>query len=367
MPDLSIVVTFHERFELLRLCLEQLEATVPKDAELIVVLSNADGREVNVAVPSQRARCIRIQDDTGYAAAANAGARAASGDLLVFVDYDLIVQDGWLENLLATHLQSPAIGATGCQIIDPHTGRLLDFGVGFTNYNAPHPHMDRPLGSSVVSQSRQVQAFCTAGCVIHRDLFQRVGGFNEQLASLYTDLDFCLRLKDYDRQCWVAAGAVAYHFGGDLSYLDRRHRASHFKADVKAKFAAENRDRINIDMPQFYLESWRHVGRVRPGTEYVACVVMSVVDPGWYVDVMKAFVTIADTITIEARERDASVVPLYPSLGYDLMTQRSPLLYLVDRFVSVQDNVAWWRRRDHTNDLVADRNGNIVKIRDLVG
>src|SRR5580693_2477309 len=209
---LTIVVTYHRRASLLRLCLESLHETVSQDVEIIVVMNNANEHEISDDFRSANVRFIRVMETLGYAGAANLGAAAARGDHIVFVDYDIVFTKGWLAALLATHLSSATIGATGCCIVDPHSGRVLDFGIGFTRFNSPHPHMDHRVGSPLVSRSRPVQALCTAAFVITKELFIEVGGFDPVFASLYTDIDLCLRLKAIGRECWVSASAIVYHF-----------------------------------------------------------------------------------------------------------------------------------------------------------
>jgi len=309
-----------------------------------------------------------VMETLGYAGAANLGAAAARGDHIVFVDYDIVFTKGWLAALLATHLSSATIGATGCCIVDPHSGRVLDFGIGFTRFNSPHPHMDHRVGSPLVSRSRPVQALCTAAFVITKELFIEVGGFDPVFASLYTDIDLCLRLKAIGRECWVSASAIVYHFGGDTSLLDRSHRAHFLKADVKAWFRATHVNGIAIDMDRYYEESWdvARLNGLSVAEEYVACCLINVADPEWYVDVMKRHVRIVDVTRLPTGTRDAAAEPLYVALGYDFLKLRAPIIYFVDRFISVVDNALWWERRADLRDFVVDRHGNVASLSDVM-
>jgi GT2 family glycosyltransferase len=170
----SVIVTFHQNGALLRLCLERLERAMPASAELIVVMNNADVRELAVPLPG-RARVLEVPCNLGYAAAANLGAREARGRRLTFVDHDIVVAPGWFEALAELHESIAGPTLTGCKICDPQTLRVLDFGIGFTPFNAPHPHMDQPQHSALVAQNRQVQALCTAVCMIDRSTFEDLG------------------------------------------------------------------------------------------------------------------------------------------------------------------------------------------------
>ena len=363
-----MVVTFHSGLSLLRLCLESLLRTTGPETEIVVVMNNADEREVSAPLDYERVRSLRIKANLGYAAAANAGARAATGRFVIFSDHDLVFEDGWIQAVRSLHRRSPQIGAVSARVANPHTFRVLDFGIGFTPLNSPHPHMDQRLDSPLVRQSRRVQAMCCGGLTMERTLFEEIGGFDENLGNFYTDIDLCLRLKERGYECWCAAEALCYHFGGDFSFIDRPYKMSAIKADVKGLFRAKNAARLEVDMGRYYRESWAQItssSRSKCDETYVACSLMNVGDPQWYFDALREHVRLSDTAVLPTGNRDAGMEALYETLGYDFLKLRAPIAYFVDRFVSLRDNQLWWQQRADRRDLVVDRNGNIVRARDL--
>jgi len=203
--------------------------------------------------------------------------------------------------------------------------------------------------------------------MIERHLFEQIGGFDPDLDNFYTDIDLCLRLKDADRECWSAADAVAYHFGGDFSQIDRSYKASFLKADLKAWFRAKNHHRITIDMDHYYNQSWRYFRSTgpEPAENYVACCLMNVADLQWYLDVMRQYLRLTDVAKLPSGRRDSGTEGLYEMLGYDFLTIRAPIAYFVDRFVSLANNQLWWRQRADVRDIIIDRHGNILRVADL--
>ena len=363
----SVIVLFHQGENFLRFCIESLLKTTGVDVEIIILMNNADERQMDVRFDSERVRIVKIAESLGHARAANAGAQAANGDYLIFADHDLVFTPGWFEALRATHFRSPVIGATSCRVLNPHTLRVLDFGIGFTRLNSPHPHLDQPRNSPLAEKDREVQAACTGGLLIERRLFEHMGGFDADLGNFYTDIDLCLRLKDENRQCWVAAGAEIYHFGGDFSQVSRRYKASFLKSDVKAWFRAKNDSRIAVDMERYYEQSWAQFQTHPMGIadEYVVCSLMNVVDPHWYIDLMRERIRLVDPAILPTGNRDSGEESLYENLGYDFMTLRVPIAYFVDRFVCLGNNGLWWENRADRRDIVVDRNGNIMHVADL--
>src|SRR5205085_7357383 len=145
---------------------------------------------------------------------------------------------------------TPYIALASSRLIDPSSGRVLDFGIAFTRYNAPHPQRDIRADDPSVGTARKVQAACSANMIIDADLFAQVGMFDEDLYNGYMDLDLCLRLNELGLDCWAISQSTVFHRGDSA----QTHRAAYW-ADVKAAFAAKNARRIQQDMPRYIHEA----------------------------------------------------------------------------------------------------------------
>ncbi|MEM8963894.1 MAG: glycosyltransferase family A protein, partial [Acidobacteriota bacterium] len=77
-------------------CALSLERLDPPPAELILVL---DGRDLNVSVPG--ATVLRLDQQGGPARARNAGAKVATGDVLLFIDSDIEVPPDTIARIAA--------------------------------------------------------------------------------------------------------------------------------------------------------------------------------------------------------------------------------------------------------------------------
>jgi glycosyltransferase involved in cell wall biosynthesis/tetratricopeptide (TPR) repeat protein len=170
--------------------LDALGDTPPAhDCEVVVVQSEHDPE------PVAGATSVLVPDDARLAARWNAGARSASGELLVFASVDVEPQPGWLDALIQAHRSRPDTGAVGSKIIAAdgtieHAGLVL--GVDRIPYRlyqglaATTPEVNRP---------RIMPAVVAQGMATARARFVEVGGFDEALGEDLTDADFCLRLR----------------------------------------------------------------------------------------------------------------------------------------------------------------------------
>lgn len=362
IPQYSIIVPFHSNERLLRLCLRTLRATVPPDVEKIVVLNNHRAEQLPSDLGASDLRVVRHEESLGYSRAVNIGAGLARGRTLVFCDADTFYAGEWFSGLTHFHRSTPNVGLASSRLLDPRTGRVLDYGVAFTKYNAPHPQRDVRADAPPVARPRLVQAACSANMIIDADLFSRVGMFDENLHNAYMDLDLCLRLKESGRDCWVVSQSTAFH-RGDSAHT---HRAAYW-ADVKATFAAKNAGRIRQDMHRYFEESlaaFRLTHEFAAG--YLLIDLSSVIDRSWHYDVLREHIKLLSIYDYYPGARDLANIPLIDHLGINVLESRTAILYLADRFVSLQPNRMWLDMRCRKDDLVVDRNANVALLAEVV-
>lgn len=136
----------------------------------LIVVDDGSADETAAVAEAHGARVLRRGDSPGNPAAArNLGARAATGDPIVFLDADCTPAGGWLEALLAAH-------AGGAEI----AGGSLDMPPGLDSsarcdYYASCYHLHPRRGEERVPSSSP------ANLSVRRALFTRTGGFTETL------------------------------------------------------------------------------------------------------------------------------------------------------------------------------------------
>lgn len=361
-PLYSIIIPFHSGEGLLQLCLQTILKSVPADVEKIVVINNHREEEIPRKINSTQLRVIRYQRSLGYSCAINAGADAARGQTLVFCDADTFYSGDWFSSLTGFHKRTKNIGLASSRLLDPRTARVLDFGVGFTKYNAPHPCRDVRPDHPFVRKPRVVQAASSASMVIDAKLFAEIGAFDEDLHNAYSDLDLCLRLNETGRQCWVVSESTVFHRGDSAA----THRDSYW-ADVKALFASKNAHRLQHDMQQYFDQSLQHHQHSKGfAPKYLLVDLSSVVDRGWHHDLLSEYVGLVSIYDYSPGLRDLATISLIDHVGLNVLESRTALLYFVDRFISLQENRMWFDMRVRKDDLVVDRNANVALLAEVV-
>ena len=189
--------------------LASLRAADPAPAEILLVGLDGEAPAGTVAVPAPPGPFNRPRT-------ANAGARAASGEHLLFLEADAELVDPDTIAQLLLHAALPGVGAVGPMLVRPD--RLVEaagVAIGLAEPALPldpgiPADSDGYYGS--LPCSHEVAALAAACLLVGRADFEAAGGFNENYASEYDDYDLCRRLaRDGLRAVYAARPQVVSH------------------------------------------------------------------------------------------------------------------------------------------------------------
>jgi GT2 family glycosyltransferase len=210
----SIVIPVRDRAALTAKCLDTLLSSPAETAEIeIVVVDDAstDATPDTLAAYADQVEIVRHERNTGFGAACNDGATAASGEWLLFLNNDTIPQPGWLDSLLAYAGARERLGVVGAKLLFPND-TVQHAGVVFSRRAHPlHIYAGFPGDHPAVNVSRQFQAVTAACALIRRELFLDSGAFDPTFVNSYEDIDLCLRLRRLGYEIHYCHESVLYH------------------------------------------------------------------------------------------------------------------------------------------------------------
>ena len=243
-PRVSIVIPSKDRPDLIGPCLDSiLEVTRYPDVEVIVVDTGTTDPRATEILRSRPVRVVPFAKPFNFSAASNAGAAAATGEMLVFLNNDTtVITPDWLDQLVF-HLEQEDVGAVGPLLLYPdgsvqHAGVVLG-ARGTADHVMRRFPADADGYAGSLSSPREVSAVTGACLAIRRDVLARIGGWNELYATHYQDVDLCLRLKRAGLRCLFTPHARLTHHespsrGARYDYLDRLLLIDTWKADIAA-------------------------------------------------------------------------------------------------------------------------------------
>ena len=199
-PLFSVVVPVYGRHELLAECLAGIAGSPHPPLEVVVVDDKPDD-----PVPPQAdgVRVVRNQSTLGFAGACNAGARAAAGEWVVFLNSDTVPRGDWLVSMLDTGKRMMA-GIVGARMLYPRSWKTQHAGMFPDGRLYKHKRKNLPKDHPEVSRDAHLHAVSGACMMVSRRAWGLLGGFDESFGRGYfEDVDLCLR--------WLGMGGrVAY-------------------------------------------------------------------------------------------------------------------------------------------------------------
>lgn len=202
-PRVSVVICTKDNGFLLEQLVERLWSSNARDLVDIVVVANRTENPYALQIhqtldASGRIKLIQYDYGFNFSAQCNLGAAAAGGEVLLFLNDDIVpVNADWLAELIAP-LERPEIGVVGPLLLYPdqtvqHAGMFLGFNdiAGHALRGAQLPDGDYCFTATA---PRQVMAVTGAVLVMRRKDFESLNGFDQNLFALHIqDVDLCLR------------------------------------------------------------------------------------------------------------------------------------------------------------------------------
>jgi GT2 family glycosyltransferase/glycosyltransferase involved in cell wall biosynthesis len=229
--DVSIIIPVFNQLEYTHACLASLQVVEEQTRFEVIVVDDCstDGtQEVVTQIPG--VVYLRNDSNSGFIASCNAGAKAARGKYLVFLNNDTLVKPGWLTALLDTFKEERRAGIVGSKLLYPD-GRLQEAG-GIIWQDASgwnYGKFDDP-GKPEYNYLRDVDYCSAAALMVPKALFESVGGFDSRYAPGYyedTDLAFKVRQAGY-RVLYQPLSEVIHHEGAtggtDISTGAKKHQ-----------------------------------------------------------------------------------------------------------------------------------------------
>ncbi|RJS78263.1 glycosyltransferase family 2 protein [Candidatus Bathyarchaeota archaeon] len=207
----SIIIATYNRFADLKDCLSSIFNLKDKVHEVIVVDSNSSDKTpmLKEYFPIKYISII----ERNRQRARNIGLSVACGDIVAFLDDDVIVHNSWLRRLLEPYLNE-SVGGVGGRVI-PYgqnrrfyvkistgvVGKVSKSGLVIGNF-------DLPLRNPI-----EVDSFIGCNMSFRRDLLLKVGGFDENFGGTgyRDDTDLCLRVKSLGYKLIFHPGAIVWH------------------------------------------------------------------------------------------------------------------------------------------------------------
>ena len=216
-PSATIVIPTYENFLLTVECLLSLSRHDSSETYEVLVVDDASPSRQDLLfklVPGLRV--TRTPENLGFIGASHWGVKHAQGHLVVLLNNDTRVLDGWLDALVKEFLYDTEekIGLVGSLLINPQTNKVSDGGAvvfsnGLTTSYGDGFELDDPR----VRYRRQVDYVAGASmCFRKQDFNELLDELPDELINgYYDDVDLAFRFRKKGKQVVFQPRSQAFH------------------------------------------------------------------------------------------------------------------------------------------------------------
>ena len=221
-------------------CLHALSRHTSEANRMRVILADDDPTRPLAALLDdvKGLEVVANEHTLGFLRSCNATARLASGEYIVLLNNDTVVQADWLDALVSVADRDASVAIVGAKLIRSD-GRLQEAGVTMfrDGWGDPYGRGDDP-GLSRYSFVREVDAVSGACLLIRRSAWQAVEGFDDSYApAFFEEYDLAFALADRGWKVMYQPAARVVHTSN-------------------ASYGPEARDRQSIVNHHRFVERW---------------------------------------------------------------------------------------------------------------
>ncbi len=237
-PLVSLIVVNYNGFLITKKMIQSIRKNTKYSSYEMIVVDNASSDQSPIKLKQylksiDNTVLVNRQNNDFLTGGYNAGYKSANGQILIFMNNDLVMTKNWLDPLVSA-LQKPDIGIAGSAMLSfsqkdtiDHLGSRLNWlGFGF--------RIDAGKKFKPISKLKQVDFVPGSLIAIKKKLFEQLGKFDEDYLGNYEDVDLAWRAKKAGYKSVIALNSVVYHRGSWTvnkeqkkaysSYLCRKNR-----------------------------------------------------------------------------------------------------------------------------------------------
>lgn len=242
-PLVSILIPNYNHKDLLKGCIESLmNVNTYSNIEIVIVENNSTEQEIfdyykELEETYSNVKVIYYEGDFNYSKINNYGVKYTHGEYILFLNNDTkVIEPDSIEDMLGVcHRED--VGAVGAKLLyEDDTVQHCGVVVGYHGYaTAAFSLIDRNdfgyMGRPRISWD--VSAVTAACLMTKREIFDEVGGFDEDFKVACNDVDLCLKIRSLNKWIVEDVFSVWYHYESKSRGLeDTPEKQARFQSEI---------------------------------------------------------------------------------------------------------------------------------------
>ncbi len=220
-PKISIIIPTKDKVKYLKKCVESiLKKTIYKNYEIVIIdnnsTENATFKYYNELTKYENVKILYYKKKFNFSEINNFAVSKIKTDYILFLNNDTeIINKDWLSEMVQ-YIQKEDVGIVGAKLLYPngtiqHAGLQIGFcGIAGHTYKFMK---DEVIYFFNPQEIREVSGVTGACLLIKKDLFDKVGGFDDKnLKIAFNDVDLCLKVRKLGYTIIYTPYAQLYHY-----------------------------------------------------------------------------------------------------------------------------------------------------------
>lgn len=228
---LSIIIVNYNVKHFLKNLIDSILKSVKNYEYEIIVVDNAssDGSVEEIKSNYPQIKLITNEKNVGFGAANNQALEISSGEFIVLINPDAIVQPNTFESLFDFFSANPAAGMVGCKVLNPDGSLQLacrrSFPGVWTSFTKvtglsslfPKSKLFAKYNLTYLDENEinEVDAISGAFMMFRREVYEKIGGFDTAFFMYGEDLDLCYRTQKAGYKVFYVPTTEIIHYKGE--------------------------------------------------------------------------------------------------------------------------------------------------------
>lgn len=209
----SVIIPSWNGKNLLKDCLPSLRKQIFKSFEVIVIDNGStDGTVSYVEKNYPDVKLIKLDSNSGFAHAVNLGIKICIGEHIILINNDTRVDVNCLQFLVKAAQKKKNVGIIAAKMLKFNNPKLIDSAGDWIDTVGHASNIGiGQKDSRKFNNPGYIFLATGGGSLIKREVFEKIGFFDENYFAYMEDVDFCLRAQMQGIKCWYEPRAVIYH------------------------------------------------------------------------------------------------------------------------------------------------------------
>jgi len=212
-PLVTIIIINWNGLKHLKDCFDSLNNVNYENIEIIFVDNGSIDNSVEfVKNKYKNVKIIKLEKNYGFATPNNIAASQASGEYIVLLNNDVIVEKDWLNELVKVAKENKKIGIVASKIYFYDKPVIINYAGGSFEKFGYSRHIGAYLkDQEILNVQRETFFGCGASLLIKKKLYNEIGLFDDIYFAYCEDIDLCWRAWISGYKVIYAPKSVIYH------------------------------------------------------------------------------------------------------------------------------------------------------------